>query len=103
MNWPALFALLIKFLPTLAELLSELFAKARPAGTPAELAPRDGITAAFAAARAQTWVWQLGIRARLRAAERIATHRADELYVTLRFGTPAPVLTRAERDEIERA
>lgn len=103
MNWAALFALLIKFLPVIAELLNELFPKARPAGELSGLSSKEGIARAFASLRARTWIWEIGKRAKLRAAEAVATRRADELWATLRFGAATPLLTRGEREEIEQA
>jgi hypothetical protein len=100
MTWAVLFDLLIKLLPMLADLLQKLFAKATPEGDPDTLHPEAAVTEAFRAARAQTWRWEIGKRARLSLAERVARRHAGGLEAAARYGYPCPVLTASERAEV---
>lgn len=99
MSWAALFAMILKFLeqlPALVELIRSLFDNAKPTGTVDGLDPPVAISNAFAAARAQTWWWQLGKRGALAAAERVCMRRAAQLVTAARANTAPPWMTAGE-------
>ncbi len=103
-NWLSLAALVTKLFaawPQIVALLEELFGKAQPTGNPADVAPPVAVQRLFAAARAQTWRYQIFKRARLNAAERVAAQHAPEVVKALKFNLPAPQLTVLDREELD--
>jgi hypothetical protein len=104
MSWQAIVALLLPFLGDLLErLIGDLLKNAKPDGTPDGLDAQLGMARLFAAARAETWMFQFGKRRLLTVAERVATKRAKEFWHAARTGAPAPVPTAAERFELDEA
>ena len=102
MSWAALIALLAEFFgPKFFEWLKKLFAKAAPKLGVFTGAPEATIRELFAAARAETWWWQFGQRARLAVCERIASKRAGEFFHAMREGLGAPVMLAHERAQLD--
>ena len=98
MNWLALAQLLFQlFGPIIAEWLKSLFDKL-PDGQSAS--PVEAIGDWFAAARARTWRWQLGKRARLAVLEQVARRRAPDLALAAAVPGSTPKLTADDARDI---
>lgn len=103
LTWPALIAAILTFLeklPELVALLRDLFNRATPEGSPAHLDSPAAVARLFAAARAQTWWFQWGKRARLAVAERVVSKRAGELALVAIGALPPALLTESEKAEL---
>lgn len=100
-SWSKLIALLIQFFaPYLKDLLDDLLNRAKPPGDLAALDPPAAVEQLFQAARAQTWFWQFGKRAKLAACQRIATARAGEFFQAMHGTATAPKLSLHDSVEL---
>lgn len=97
MSWSLLFAVLVEMFKAVLPFLEDLFKKSalNPKGE-VTVNDRAAVSEAFAAARAQTWVWQWGRRALLNRAERVALDRCGEIALAARHGSGAPLLSVEE-------
>ena len=100
-SWAAIIALLLEFFgPALKKWLDDLFNRFAMPGNPRDIDPSPGMRALFQKARAETWWFQFGARAKLAICERIAVKRAPEFWSACKDGLAAPRMHPSEKKEL---